>query len=59
LQVYLQASILYGLFLDAKLEEVSKGSLLSVRGLGLAKLLEVGGLSRKGRNFIKIGIYGR
>jgi len=40
-------------------KEVSEASLLSVRGLGRAKLLEVGGLSRKGRSFIKIGIYGR
>jgi RNA-binding protein YlmH len=37
--------------------EVGEGSLLSVRGLGRAKLLEIGGLSRKGRSFIKIGVY--
>jgi RNA-binding protein YlmH len=40
-------------------KEVAMDSLLSVRGLGRAKLLEIGGLSRKGRSFIKIGIYGR
>jgi RNA-binding protein YlmH len=40
-------------------KEVAEDSLLSVRGLGRAKLLEVGGLSRKGRSFIKIGVYGR
>ena len=40
-------------------KEVDENSLLSVRGLGRAKLLEVGGVSRKGRNFIKIGVYGR
>jgi len=40
-------------------KEVSVDSLLSVRGLGRAKLLEIGGLSRKGRSFIRIGIYGR
>ena len=40
-------------------KEVSVDSLLSVRGLGRAKLLEIGGLSRKGRSFIKIGVYGR
>ena len=39
-------------------KEVSEGSILSVRGLGRAKLLEIGGLSRKGRSFIKIGVYG-
>jgi len=37
-------------------KEVEEDSLLSVWGLGRAKLLEVGGLSRKGRSFIKIGI---
>ena len=40
-------------------KEVSVDSLLSVRGTGRAKLLEIGGLSRKGRSFIKIGVYGR
>ena len=40
-------------------KEVVEDSLLSVRGLGRAKLLEIGGLSRKGRSFIKIGVYRR
>jgi len=40
-------------------KEVSESALLSVRGLGRGKLLEVGGVSRKGRMFIKIGLYGR
>jgi len=38
---------------------VSELSLLSVRGLGRAKLLEVGGATKKGRIFIKIGLYAR
>jgi len=38
---------------------VSEQSLLSVRGLGRAKLLEVGGTTKKGRIFIQIGLYGR
>ena len=40
-------------------KEVGEGALLSVRGLGRAKLLEVGGMSRKGRIFVRIGLYGR
>jgi len=40
-------------------KEIFENDLLSVRGLGRTKLLEVGGISRKGRIFIKIGIYGR
>ncbi|MDR0491914.1 MAG: hypothetical protein LBH28_11795 [Oscillospiraceae bacterium] len=40
-------------------KEVDEQSLLSARGYGRAKLLEVGGVSRKGRTFIKIGVYGR
>jgi len=40
-------------------KEVAENALLSVRGMGRAKLLEVGNLSRKGRSFIKIGVYGR
>ncbi|MDR1589515.1 MAG: RNA-binding protein [Oscillospiraceae bacterium] len=40
-------------------KEVNENSLLSVRGLGRAKLMEIGGASRKGRSFIKIGVYGR
>jgi len=38
-------------------KEISEGALLSVRGLGRAKLLETGGLSRKGRIFVRIGLY--
>ena len=40
-------------------KELVEGALLSVRGLGRAKLLEVGGISRKGRIFVRIGLYGR
>lgn len=40
-------------------KELSEGALLSVRGLGRAKLLEAGGVSRKGRIFVKLGLYGR
>ena len=40
-------------------KELSEGMLLSVRGIGRAKLLEVGGTSRKRRTFVRIGIYGR
>jgi RNA-binding protein YlmH len=39
-------------------KEVSEGAVLSVRGLGRAKLLEIGGISKKGRIFIKTGVYG-
>jgi len=38
---------------------VSEGALLSVRGMGRARLLEVGGMSRKGRIFVRIGLYSR
>jgi len=38
---------------------ISEQALLSVRGLGRAKLLEVGGATKKGRIFIKIGLYTR
>ena len=38
-------------------KEVSEDALLSVRGFGRAKLMEVGGTSRKGRIFVKIGFY--
>jgi RNA-binding protein YlmH len=38
---------------------VGEQSLLSIRGMGRAKLLEVGGATKKGRIFIKIGLYGR
>ena len=40
-------------------KELPAGALLSVRGLGRARLLEVGGLSKKGRIFVRIGVYGR
>ena len=40
-------------------KDVPEGSLLSVRGLGRAKVLEVGGMSRKGRIFVQFGVYGR
>ena len=39
-------------------KEAGEGAVLSVRGLGRAKVLEVGGLSKKGRIFIKMGLYG-
>ena len=39
--------------------ELAEGALLSVRGLGRAKLLDVGGVSKKGRIFVRIGLYGR
>ena len=40
-------------------KEINEGALLSVRGLGRVKLLEVGGMSRKGRIFVRLGLYGR
>lgn len=40
-------------------KEIQEGTLISVRGLGRAKLIEVGGLSRKDRLFIQIGVYGK
>lgn len=40
-------------------KELREGSLLSVRGMGRAKLSEVGGTSKKGRIFVQIGLYGR
>lgn len=40
-------------------KETAEGMVLSVRGMGRAVLTEVGGTSRKGRIFIKIGLYGR
>ena len=40
-------------------KELIEGDLLSVRGLGRARLLEIGGTSRKGRVFLQIGVYGR
>lgn len=38
---------------------LGENAMLSVRGMGRAKLLEIGGTSKKSRTFIKIGIYGR
>jgi len=40
-------------------KEVNEGALLSIRGIGRAKLLDIGGTSRKGRIFIRIGRYKR
>ncbi|MDR0294033.1 MAG: RNA-binding protein [Oscillospiraceae bacterium] len=40
-------------------KELGEGSLLSVRGLGRAKLLEAGERSKKGRIFVSVGLYGR
>ena len=40
-------------------KEVSEGAILSVRGMGRAKLIEIGGVSKKGRRFIKMGLYKR
>ena len=40
-------------------KELSEGALLSIRGLGRAKLLEADEVSRKGRLFVRIGLYGR
>ena len=39
-------------------KELCEEALLSVRGIGRARLLEVGGMSRKGRIFVRIGIFG-
>jgi len=40
-------------------KELGEGALLSLRGMGRARLLEIGGVSRKGRIFVKIGLYSR
>lgn len=40
-------------------KELREGALLSVRGLGRARLLEVGGVSKKGRIFIRVGLFKR
>lgn len=40
-------------------KDVSEGDLLSVRGLGRARLTEIGGISKKGRLFVQIGLYSR
>jgi len=39
--------------------QVGEGAVISIRGLGRVKLLEIGGLSKKGRVFIKTGLYGK
>ncbi len=39
-------------------KRVPEGAILSVRGLGRARLLELGGVSKKGRIRVKIGVYG-
>lgn len=39
-------------------KDVSEDAVLSVRGLGRVQLLEIGGVSKKGRIFIKAGRYG-
>jgi RNA-binding protein YlmH len=41
----------------APAKEVAEGAIISVRGLGRAKLLEIGGTSKKGRLFVRIGLY--
>ena len=38
-------------------KELREGAVLSVRGIGRAKLMELGGVSKKGRVFIKVGLY--
>ena len=38
---------------------LNEGTLLSVRGFGRAILMEVGGVSRKGRLFVRVGLYRR
>jgi RNA-binding protein YlmH len=40
-------------------KEVAQGDIISVRGMGRAKLLEIGGTSKKGRIFVKIGVQGK
>jgi len=40
-------------------KEVREGAIVSVRGMGRAKLLEIGGVSKKGRHFIRMGLYKR
>jgi RNA-binding protein YlmH len=37
--------------------ELDEGALMSVRGLGRARLMEIGGASRKGRTFVRIGTF--
>ena len=40
-------------------KELNEEALISVRGLGRVKLLEVGGTSKKGRIFVQLGLYGK
>jgi len=40
-------------------KDVKEGAMISARGLGRARLLEVSGVSKKNRLFVKIGVYGR
>ncbi|MCL2162782.1 MAG: YlmH/Sll1252 family protein [Oscillospiraceae bacterium] len=40
-------------------KEVGEDAILSVRGMGRAKLMEIGGVSKKGRLYIKVGLYKR
>jgi len=40
-------------------KKVPEDTLLSIRGLGRAKLLEVGGTTKKNRIFVQFGLYGR
>ena len=40
-------------------KEVGENAIISIRGAGRVKLLEIGGTSRKGRLFIKVGLYGK
>ena len=44
---------------EAPAKEVAEGAVISVRGLGRARLLEIGGMSKKGRIFVRIGLYGK
>ncbi|MBQ4545198.1 MAG: RNA-binding protein [Oscillospiraceae bacterium] len=39
--------------------EICEGSLLSLRGFGRAKLFEVGGMSKKGRQFITLHVFSK
>ena len=38
-------------------KELHEGTVFSIRGFGRAKLMEIGGVSKKGRIFIKVGLY--
>ncbi len=50
-------SLNYAVCLQAS-KDVAEGALISARGKGRARVLEIGGHSRKGRIFLKIGLYG-